>query len=143
MRFTDRTQRLFVPKFYHDRRDKNFLKGLIYVGEKAEIDEKYFQEAKEEILGRKLYEYQINRNNKRPTTINPKDIDRPFPELFYDTIGFTVRGFTFQFKNTSSGLAPILNPVNNLINTSTNTEEAINGFTEELFFSSKKRLMKK
>ena len=90
-------------------------------------------------MGRELYEYQINRNNKRPTTINARDIDWHFPEFFYDTIGFTVRGFTFQFKNTSSGLAPILNPINNLINTLTNTEEAINSFKEELFFSSKKK----
>ena len=34
LRFTDRIQRVFVPRFYHDRKDTNFLKGLIYVGEK-------------------------------------------------------------------------------------------------------------
>ena len=34
LRFTDRIQRLVVPKFYHDRKDKNFLKGLIYIGDK-------------------------------------------------------------------------------------------------------------
>ena len=34
IRFTARITRLFVPKFYHDRKDKNFLKGLIFVGEK-------------------------------------------------------------------------------------------------------------
>ena len=39
LRFTDRIQRVFVPRFYHDRKDTNFLKGLIYVGEKTEIDE--------------------------------------------------------------------------------------------------------
>ena len=42
LRFTDRIQRLFVPKFYHDRKDKNVLKDLKYIGEKKEIDEKYF-----------------------------------------------------------------------------------------------------
>ena len=42
LRFTDIIQRLFVPKFYHDRKDENFLKDLIYIGKKKEIDEKYF-----------------------------------------------------------------------------------------------------
>ena len=32
-------ERLFVPKFYHDRKNTNFLKNLIYFGEKQEIDE--------------------------------------------------------------------------------------------------------
>ena len=32
LRFTNKIQRLFVPKFYHERKD--FLKGLIYIGEK-------------------------------------------------------------------------------------------------------------
>ena len=34
LRFTNKMQRLFVPKFYHERKDKNFLKGLIYTDEK-------------------------------------------------------------------------------------------------------------
>ena len=42
LRFTDRIQRLFVSKFYHDRKNKHFLKDLIYIGEKKEINEKYF-----------------------------------------------------------------------------------------------------
>ena len=42
LRFADRIQRLFVPKFYGDRKDTNFLKGLTYFGEKKETDEKYF-----------------------------------------------------------------------------------------------------
>ena len=72
LRFTDRIQGLLVPKFYHDRKDTNFLKGLIYIGEKKEIDEKYFFEGP--LIGRKLYEYRINRNNKRPLNIPPRDL---------------------------------------------------------------------
>ena len=34
LRFTDRINRIFVPKFYHERKDTNFLKDLNYVGEK-------------------------------------------------------------------------------------------------------------
>ena len=135
--------RVFVPKFYHDRKDSNFLKGLIYVGKKTEINEKYFQEIN--VLGRKLYEYRLDRNtNKRkPLRFNTRDLDWPFPDLFYYDIGFTVCDFTFQFKNTSSALAAILNPVDNLINTTNITEEADNNFKEDHFFHQKKHSKKK
>ena len=35
-------QRLFVPKFYHDRNKRNFLKNLKYIGEYDKIDRKFF-----------------------------------------------------------------------------------------------------
>ena len=44
--FNGRAQRLFVPRFYHDRRNINFLRELKFKGEKKEIDEKYFSEEK-------------------------------------------------------------------------------------------------
>ena len=38
--FNGRVQRLFVPRFYHDRRNINFLRELKFKGEKKkEIDE--------------------------------------------------------------------------------------------------------
>ena len=80
--YTERIQRLFVPKFYHNRRDKNFLKNLIYIGEKKEIDKKYFYEEGTS-LGRRLYEYQIDKNNKIPLNIHLRDLDWPFPDKFY------------------------------------------------------------
>ena len=40
LRYTERIQRFCVPKLYHNRRDKNLLKNLIYIVEKKEIDEK-------------------------------------------------------------------------------------------------------
>ena len=33
-RYTNRIQQLFIPKFFHDRKDNNFLKHLIFVREK-------------------------------------------------------------------------------------------------------------
>ena len=119
------------------------MKGLIYVGKKTEINEKYFQEIN--VLGRKLYEYRLDRNtNKRkPLRFNTRDLDWPFPDLFYYDIGFTVCDFTFQFKNTSSALAAILNPVDNLINTTNIIEEADNNFKEGHFFHQKKHSKKK
>ena len=140
LRFTDRIQKLFVPEFYHDRKDTNFLKGLIYIGEKKETDERYFFEGP--LLGRKLYEYQINRNNKKPLNIHPRDLDWPFPEKFYQSIGFTIHGFSFKFKNLPNSLSSILNPSDNLINIESNTEQAENILTEELF-SKKKRYWRK
>ena len=32
VRYTDRIKILVVTKFYHDRKDRNFLKGPVYVG---------------------------------------------------------------------------------------------------------------
>ena len=42
LRFTERINRLFFPRFYRDRRNVNFLKGLVYIATKREIDEKIF-----------------------------------------------------------------------------------------------------
>ena len=53
LRYTEKIKRLFVPRLYHDRKDKNFLKNLKYIGEKKEINEKYFSE-QETSLGRRL-----------------------------------------------------------------------------------------
>ena len=45
-RFTGRIQRLFVPRFYHDRKNTNFLKDLKFVGEKKDIAEIGFSDTK-------------------------------------------------------------------------------------------------
>ena len=42
VRYTDRIVRLFVPKFYHDRKDTNFLIGLVYVGGKKKLMKNFF-----------------------------------------------------------------------------------------------------
>ena len=83
VRYTDRIKRLFVTKFYQDRKDPNFLKGLVYVGEKPGIDEIGFNQLP--VLGRKFHKYQINKKNKnliKPIEINSKDLDWPFSENF-------------------------------------------------------------
>ena len=138
LRFTEKIQRLFVPKFYLERKGKNFFKGLIYIGEKKEIDERYFYEDGTS-LGRRLYEYQIDKNNKKPLTIHPRDLYWPFPEKFYESIENTIHGFLFKFKNLSSGLSNILNPSDNLINKESNNEQVEYSLTEELFYLKKKR----
>ena len=81
LRYNDRIVRLFVPKFYHDRKDKNFLKELVFVGKKKEIIEKNFFEAP--LLGRKLYEYRFDKNNQKIQPFNPKDLDWHFPNKWH------------------------------------------------------------
>ena len=144
IRVTERIQRLLLPKFYHDRKDTNFLKGLKYFGEKPEIDEKYFYEAP--LLGRKLYEYRVDPNdNKRASSI-PKELGWPFPEKFYESIGYTINGFSFFkkfFKNAPSNLRSILNPQVGLINVEIGLEEADNNLNNNLFNPEKKKICRK
>ena len=45
----------------------------------------------------------------------------------------------FKFKNLPNSLSSILNPSHNLINIESNTEQAENNLTEELFFKKKKK----
>ena len=128
IRYTDRIVRLFVPKFYHDRKDKNFLKEPLFIGEKNEIDKSYFSEIP--LLGRKLYEYRIDGDSNGPLNFNPKDLDWSFPAKYYQSIGYTVHGFSFKFKNADNNLSVILNPDDDLINIESGVENANNNLTE-------------
>ena len=144
VRYTDRIKRLFATKFYQDRKDPNFLKGLVYVGEKPGIDEIGFNQLP--VLGRKFHKYQINKKNKnliKPIEINSKDLDWPFSEKFYESIGFTVSGFSFEFKNAPSNLKSILNPPNDLINVESGIKQAENSLNEALFHVNKKNIEEK
>ena len=50
LRYTEKIKMLFVPRFYHDRKDKNFLKNLKYIREKKKQMKDIFQ-SKELRLG--------------------------------------------------------------------------------------------
>ena len=52
----NRTEKIFVSNYYHDRKDSNFLQFFNYVGEKSKIDDPSFSQSPEE-FGRKLYIY--------------------------------------------------------------------------------------
>ena len=84
VRYTSRMHRLFAPKFYHDRNDTYFLKGLKYVGEKDKIDERNFSEIAE--FGRKLYEYNKDPKNTSNLGIQTKTLDWLFPEKYDKSI---------------------------------------------------------
>ena len=96
-KFNDRIQKLFVPRFYHDRRQTNFLKDMRFVGEYPKINESSFCKFKS--IGRRLYEY-------RPTTqkikeFNLQEIDIPFPEKYLEDFTYTVRRFSFKVNGTN------------------------------------------
>ena len=57
--FKNRIQRPLVPRSFHDRRETNFPKDLMFICEKK-TNEPLFLKIK--ILGRKLYEYRTPKN---------------------------------------------------------------------------------
>ena len=129
-RFTGRIQRLFVPRFYHVRRNNNFLKDLKFVGEKKDVDEIGFSDAK---IGRRLYKYSTNGvgiNNQYTIDLHVSTFDWPFLDKFYRSIRYTVHGFSFKFKYTPSIIASILNKTRYLINAERGIEDIENTLTD-------------
>ena len=105
------------------------------LGKKADIEENFSEFPS--VLGRQLYEYKINPSNKRVENIPIIDLDWPFPDKYYKSIGFAINRFDFCFKNLPVALTNILDPSPNLINTETNTEQIDNTLTLELFANKK------
>ena len=105
-----------------------------FKGEKK-FDEIGFSE--EKLLGRKLYEY-ASEGNYFIIPLNRNNLDWPFSETFYSSLGFTVHGFSFTFKNAANNSCIILNPSNDLINVESGLEEVENTLIDELFYSVKK-----
>ena len=135
-KFNDRIQKLFVPRFCHDRRQTNFLKDMRFVGEYPKINESQFCKFKS--IGRRLYKY-------IPTTqkikeFNPQEIDIPFPEKYIEDFTYTVRGFSFKVNGTNK-IKEKLNPLSNLIDFETNTEQ--NTISDEIFYPDLKYLKEK
>ena len=102
---------------------------------KKEIDEIGFSDKK--VLGRKLYK-QASEGNYYIRPLNRSNLDWPFPDKFYSSVGFTVHGFSFTFKNAANNLSTIPNPSNDLINVESNLEELENTLTDKLFYTVKK-----
>ena len=95
------------------------------------------------LLGRKLYEYRVDPNDNKRASFNPKELDWPFPEKFYESIGYTINRFSFEFKNAPSNLRSILNPQVSLINVENGLEEADNSLNSDLFNPAKKTIEEK
>ena len=134
--FRDRIQRLLVPRFFHDKRQTNFLKDLIFIGEKT-IDPQF---SKFKGIGRKLYEYRAP--NQKISEYRTQEIDLPFPEKYIEEFTFTVSGFSFKVNRTNKRKEK-LNSSSNLINFETNTESEQNTISDEIFYPVVKYLKEK
>ena len=81
---------VFVPNCFHEKRPRNFLKHLEYVGEygpdnvRCEYPE----------IGRKYYQHQKSTDTSAKPVL-ATDSDWPFPETYYNSIASTGRGFGF------------------------------------------------
>ena len=135
--FRDRIQRILVPRFFHDRRQTNVLKDLIFIGEKTNIDSQF---SKFKAIGRKLYEYRAP--NQSTSEYRPQEIDLPFPEKYIEDFTFTVSGFSFKVNGTNK-IKEKLNPSSNLINFETNTISEQNTISDEIFYPAIKYLKEK
>ena len=128
-KFNDRIQKLFVPRFYHDRRQTNFLKDMRFVGEYPKINESSFCKFKSS--GRRLYEYKST--TQKIKEFNLQEIDIPFPEKYLEDFTYTVSGFSFKVNGTNK-IKEKLNPLSNLINFETNIESKQNAICDEIFY---------
>ena len=133
--FKHRIERVFVPKFFYDGRDKNFLKHLAFVKKHPPRSKKLT----ELNIGRVQYEFsssKVNLNADQQWKQEDNN-DFPFPEKYYKNIGFTIHGFSFKFNNALvDNSKSILNPSDDLINDgeNSNTELIDNNLTSDLFF---------
>ena len=89
---------LFVPKLYHDRESTNFIKHLIYLKEIKLENSK--NELQYPIIGRKYYSYK--KTHSVSHKFHSTDIDQPFPDKYFKSIGLTVSGFRFLLPNLSN-----------------------------------------
>ena len=83
-----------------------------------------------------LYEY-YSPGNCYIRPLNRNNLDWPFPDKFYVSIGYTVHGFSFTFQNAANNLSTILKPSNDLINVESGLEEVENTLIDELFYTVK------
>ena len=123
--------KIFVPKFYHDRASRNFLKHLKFV-KKHEADLNY-NFTKPSTFGRVLYEYHKNNTNSRANHIlNADDNEFFFWYKWHRTLGYAIYGFSFVFKDAPDKINNILKPSLSLINdfANNNTEEINNKVAE-------------
>ena len=136
--YNKKIQRLFVPKFYHERSSKNNSKTLKFIGEWDAIDKVNFSEFPNE-FGRKVYEYQKDPAHLIITSFKTGEIDWPMPDTYFKSIDPTVMVFSFLFPINTEIISYNLAPIGDLINIESRQEEVYNVLSSEVFFSWRKR----
>ena len=125
-----RVGRLFVLKFYHHRASIHFSKHLTYLGEiKLENSSSEFTHPG---IGRKYYSYK--KSNFLRHTFLSEDIDWPFPDTYFKSIGLPVRELWFLPPNLSNFLKTFFQPSANLIKTESQTQEITTAPTQYSFY---------
>lgn len=105
-----RIGRLFVPKFYYDQASTNFLKHPTYLGEiKPETSNGEFKYPE---IGRIYYSHK--KTDFLSHILSAKDVDWPFPDTYFNSIGLLVRGFQFLLLSLSHSLKSLFQPSENL-----------------------------
>ena len=133
--FSNKIRRVFVPKFYYEKRARNFLKHLVYVGEHGPNKTRCeYPEG-----GTKYYEYKKSTDVSSKSTL-PTDSDWHFPETYCKSIGTTVGRLGFFFWNLSDSLIHLIQPSSNLINTESGTEETSTIPTQYSFYPDQQKI---
>ena len=108
--FSNKIGRVFVRKFFYDKRAENFLKYLEYVGGYGPDNVRFeYPEA-----GRKYYQYKKSTSGLSVKSLLATDSDWPFPDTYYKSTGSTVRGFDIFNPNLSDSLKNVIQPTPNL-----------------------------
>ena len=129
---------LYVPKFFHDKRQTIFLKDLKFVEVKEPENNTFFSKSKS--IGRRLYRYIAE--DRSDVFYSTHRFDFPFPEKYLEDFTYTVSGFSFNVNGTNK-IKEKLNPSANLINFETNTESEPNTISDEIFYPVLKYLKEK
>ena len=129
---------LYVPKFFHDKRQTNFLKDLKFVEVKEPENNTFFSKSKS--IGRRLYPYIAE--DRSDVFYSTYRFNFSFPEKYLEDFTYTVSGFSFNVNGTNK-IKEKLNPSANLINFETNTESEPNTISGEIFYSFLKYLKEK
>ena len=116
----NRTEKIFVPNYYHDRKDSNFLQFFNYVGEKSKIDDPSFSQYPE-VFGRKLYIYEPKKDLLL-RILDYSHLDFFFSKKHFYNVGWTVEDYSFNLENAPTQIKNILKPTNGLINIKNGTK---------------------
>ena len=130
-------KKIFVPIFYHDRANRNFLKHFVFV-KRHDAKADYLTE--NTTFGRVLYEYVKQKPlSQLNYVLNADDNEFPFPQKWHRNKGYTIDGISFAFKDAPNEINNILKASDGLINdfTNNNIEETNNSLTVNIFFDEK------
>ena len=132
----ERLAYLFVPRYYHERRDTGFMKNLNYQG-------KVFSK-KSDHINKRLSEldrvYIYVSISLRTFVLSESKIKWNFSDKYSKTLGLSVRGFSFTFPDVSDSLKTLFEPSQDPINKKTGTEEISSVPTQYSFFLQQKAI---